>query len=226
MPDVVIINILRFLDLSELIQTVSKTCKRLYTIIYENSRLLRHCYFDFPLELTETQLQAILKHSVGFEEFLIGCATIKCSITSLNLLLTENLSHCNFLYWLDLTGCRLSTLCFLKNLKSLQILNLSECCNLTDEEFEIIVNCKNLDQLYLSYTTVKPMTIISIVSKLRLISLDVCGIGLSVRQCNDIIECTYSTLDFLYLTLQSSEDKDQFDRLLDKYRDCYIRTTR
>lgn len=116
----------------------------------------------------------------------------------------NELCNAKRLYWLDLTECRLSTLCFLPSLTNIEILNLSECRNLVSEDFEVISSLQKLDHLYLSFTNISPETTVRICEPLTLTVLDTSGIPLNIQHCARILK---PDLLFFHLTLESQEDK-------------------
>ncbi|KAJ8319296.1 hypothetical protein KUTeg_004387 [Tegillarca granosa] len=224
LPEVIIVNIFKYIQLTDLLQNVSKTCKTFYNIIRQNSVLWKHFYFEEfnVVELSESQLQSILTHSVQFREFLIPETELKLEVPTIDLLFTNHFCNSKFLYWLDLTYCRLSTLGFLKCLTNLEILNLSNCVNLIDEDFLAVAHCTKLDQLHLSFTKVSPHSVLKLASKLKLISLDICGVDLTVAHCYGILERCYESIMFIHLTLAIGENEQEFEILQSYYRDCSI----
>jgi hypothetical protein len=204
LPDIVLVEIFRSLDLLELVKNIALTNKRFHHIVHQNSSLWRHISADHQLELSLTDLRRILKHSVAFLEFLIPCATLHFSSADIDFIFVNELCNARCLYWLDLTECRLSTLCFLPFLTNIEILNLSECKNLVSEDFEVISSLKKLDQLYLSYTNITPEAIVSICEPLVLTVLDVAGIPLNIQY---IVRILKPELLFFHLTLESQEDE-------------------
>jgi len=113
LPVLVLIHILKFVSLQELLLNI----------------------IDFPLDLHREHLEHVLHHSIGIHIFNIPYSTLPSH--ELDFLFTTQLSSAN-LYSLDITGCRLSTLCFLKSFKHLKNFNISECPNLVDEDLEVI----------------------------------------------------------------------------------------
>ena len=88
----------------------------------------RHPRQNFPLELHREHLEHVLQHSIGIHIFNIPYSNLHVSSHELDFLFTTQLSRAN-LYFLDITVCRLSTLCFLKSFKHLKNLHISECPN-------------------------------------------------------------------------------------------------
>ncbi|KAL4233947.1 hypothetical protein ACF0H5_005602 [Mactra antiquata] len=130
LPDLALIQIFSSLELPELVTNVALINKRFYQIVHQNSTLWRHFSTDHQLELSIKDLRRILKHSSAFLEFLIPWATLHFSSADIDLLFIDKFRNAKRLYWLDLTECRLSTLCFLPFLTNIEILNLSGCRNL------------------------------------------------------------------------------------------------
>lgn len=211
LPDLVLVTIFRELDLQELLTNVAFTNKRFHQIVHGNSTLWRHFSMEHQLEVSIIDLRSILKHSVAFLKFCIPCATLHFSSADIDFLLVKELCNAKSLYWLDLTSCRLSTLCFLPFLSNIEILNLSECGNLVSEDFEVISSLKKLDQLYLSFTNITPETIVRICEPLTLTLLDISGIPLTIQHCARILT---PNLLFFHLTLESQEDEIWLNGLL------------
>ena len=127
------------------------------------------------------------------------------------------------LYWLDLTNCKISTLCFLKCLPNIQILNVSGCNNLVNDDFLAIQNCTNIDQLYVSFTEIKPSTIVLLISKLCLTVLESCAIPLGINDIQSIFSASYTTLLYVQLTLADTIDEKLFrQNFCQRYIDCSI----
>ena len=129
LPVLVLIHILKFVSLQELLLNISKISKPFHSLINETSSFWNNFEFDFPLELHMEYLEHVLHHSIGIHIFNIPYSTLHVSSHKLDFLFTTQLSRAN-LYSLDITGCRLSTLCFLKSFKHLKNLNISESPNL------------------------------------------------------------------------------------------------
>lgn len=204
LPDLVLVKIFSHLDIQELLKTVSVTHTRFNEIVKKTSCLWKHFSFDHPLELTLTNFRNILDHSSAFLEFLIPGVTLHLGSSEIDFELVTKLSNAKNLYWLDLTGCRLSTLCFLPMLCNLEILNVSECTNLVNEDFEIISKLANLDHLYVSFTNIRPDTIAFVCESLTLSVLDISGIKLNIEQCVRILQ---PDLAYLHLSVESQEDE-------------------
>ena len=89
-----------------------------------------------------------------------------------------------YMYSLNIIGCRLSTLCFLKSFKHLKNLNISEYPNLVDEDLEAIAELPKLERIYISFTKIEPATIVRVCSSIPNLSvLDISGIKLTVMHC-------------------------------------------
>jgi len=111
LPVLGLINILKFVELQELLLCVSKVSKIFHTLINETSSFWNNVECDFPLELHREHLEHVLHHSIGIHIFNIPYSTLHVSSNELDFLFTTQLGRAN-LYSLDITGCRLPTLCF------------------------------------------------------------------------------------------------------------------
>lgn len=207
LPDLALVHILNFIELQELLLNVSKVNKRFHYLINETSSLWKNFEFDFPLEFEYKHLENVVKHSKGIQRFHIPYATVHASSYELDFLFSTQLSRAN-VYSLDLTGCRLSTLCFLQCFRNLQILNISECKNIISEDLEAVLPLTQLERLYISFTNIEPDTIVRVCSRLsNLILLDVSGIKLTVVHCANILT---DKLRYFSLSLESDEDEIWF----------------
>lgn len=213
LPELVLVAIFKEIDVQDLILNVAVTNKKFYDIVQNNSVLWRHFSIDHEIELSLKDLQNILKHSVAFTEFLIPCATLHFDSCNIDFLLVTELCKAKRLCWLDLTGCRLSTLCFIPFLQKIEILNLSECSNLVSEDFEVISSLVKLDQLYISFTNISPETVARICEGLTLTLLDTAGIPLDVNQCARIIK---PDLLYFHYTPDSLEDELWLNELVSR----------
>ena len=217
LPVLVLIHILKFVSLQELLLNIYKISKLFHTLINETSLFWNNIEFDFPLELHMEYLEHILHHSIGIHIFNIPYSTLH--VSSHNFLFTTQLSRAN-LYSLDNTGCRLSTLCFLKSFKHLKKLNISKCLNLVDEDLEAITKLPKLERLYISFTKIEPATIVRVCSSIPNLSvLDISGIKLTVMHCAHLLT---DQLQYFHLSLESQEDEIWFYGLTKRFRNLTV----
>lgn len=140
-----------------------RLCKRMHDIIEQYSFLWRHFSPDNISSVMTEELLRILRHSFNFLEFVVMYRTFDCSPPKIDFIFTTELCNAKFLYWLDITDCELSTLCFLQYnvlTKYIEILNLSDCKNLVDVDFQTLKFCKKLIQQYISFTKIRPDTLV------------------------------------------------------------------
>ena len=220
-PEHILVSILKFLDLSHLLQSVNRTCKRLHNIIEENSILWRFFEFETIIIVGTIELKRILKHSAAFRRLFLPYSTRSFDAPLLDLMFVTAFAKSRHLYWLDISDSPISTLCFLRCTSGLSVLNLSGCKNLTDCDFHVISNCKELDHLYLSFTNITQRKFVEIASKLNLISLDGCGIKLSIPQCIEILQGDCRHLDYFQLSLSEETNTTVFRREVEEvFSDC------
>lgn len=207
-----------------MLQRVNRTCKRLNNIINCNSVLWRNISIENDeVTLSEESLQQLLEHSSGFWTFLIPFVQLTCKTPDVDWLFVKGFGKAKELYWLDLSECKLSTLSFLTCLPNLQIVNLCGCYNLVDEDFFAIQKCCKLEQLYVSFTKIKPSTIVLLASKLNLSVLDACAIPLSINNIQSIFDFSYGTLLYVHLTLENGINEREFRQTFcRRYLDCSI----
>lgn len=220
LPEHIIVEIFTNITITDLLLYVAPTCKYLNDIINENSKLWRDIDLDFPLVANLDTLKRILNHSFGFKSFLIPYAELTCTVYEIDFLLTRTLPNSKSLFWLDISRCRLSTLCFLNLMPHLQILNISECTNLVDSDFQVLEQCKSLDQLYMSYNNVEPETVVRVCSELKLTVLDLSGVRMKVSQCDKILK---PVMLHFQVSLAEEESEIDIENLRSKWRDCSIR---
>ena len=221
LPDLILIHILQHLSTEELLLKVNRTCKRLNEIINSSSRLWRYVAFSHQIIANGKQLNNVFKHSSGFWTFLIPCAILVCTTPTIDLVFVNGFSRAHSLYWLNITDCELSTLCFLKFLPNLEILNLSGCKRFVDEDFVALKDCKKINQLYLSFTAAKSNTVLSLCCQLELNVLDICDIALTLTECDRIMNLRYNTLTFLHLTLAPGLEEAVFRQNIEThYPNC------
>ncbi|CAH1798895.1 unnamed protein product [Owenia fusiformis] len=77
----------------------------------------------------------------------------------------------NKLQWLELDGCNMSTLSFLRYLPRLEILSLSRCENITDDDLSAIKYVPKLEQLYISHMGLSASQVLFNLTKHRLHNL-------------------------------------------------------
>ena len=219
LPDNVVISILKFLDLQYLLQVVNRTCKRLNSIIEDNSVLWRFFDFDSELSVKPCDIERILQHSSCFRRFLLPHRHFEVPVP--DNFIESSLEKCKYLYWLDLSDSLISSLRFLQKTPALEVLDLTGCKFLKDSEFTEIHNCANLDHIYLSFTNITPETFVEIASKQNLITLDGYGIKLNVSQCEKILKGICRNLQYFSLSLASSVDFLSFEReIVSAFGDC------
>ena len=178
----VLTHIFSFLTLDELLTSVNRVCTTFNFLIKESSKLWKEFDFYGALHIKETDLIYILKHSSCFRSFIIGYSEYCGSSDSLDFHLTTKLSLSRNLVWLDIRRCKLSTICFVQYLPKLELLNVTDCRNLYDVDFQVISKCMQLEQLYLSFNEISARTVIDMARNLKgLIFLDVFGLKLTIR---------------------------------------------
>jgi len=144
-----------------------------------------------------------------------------CRVCDIDYNFIKYFDKAKSLFWMTLVDAPISTLGFLVNVPNLQILNLTGCKNLVDADFLAVASCKNLDQLYLSFTKVSPETLINITTGKRLTALDVSGVKLKLQHCHDILRYSWETLLFFHLSLEEDIAQNQFElHIRDVYRGC------
>lgn len=143
LPDNILVSIFKLFDLQFLLQVGNRTCKRLDSLIEENSILWRLLEFDIELALKSSDLERILQHSSCFRRFLLQRSNFEIQIS--NTIIEGSLERCRYLYWLDLSDSTLTSLSFLRKTRELEVLDLTGCKLLHDSEFLEIHNCTKLD---------------------------------------------------------------------------------
>jgi hypothetical protein len=168
------------------------------------------------VKLTEDSLCHVLRHSRIIESFLLPCATCQCTPAKLDRFFT--LADFSSLVWIDITDSKLSTLCFLYGAPNLEIVNLSGCRNLIDDDCLVLKESKKLEQIYVSFTKILPETLQIICENKPLISVDACGVKLNIDNCRNILQNTRGELVHLHISLSSAVTKEGFKQeILDLY---------
>ena len=184
---------------------MKRTCKRLNSIIEDNSVLWRFFDFDSELNVKPCGIERILQHSSCFRRLLLPHRHFEVPVP--NHFIESSLERCKYLYWLDLSDSLISSLRFLQKTPALEVLDLTVCKFLKDSEFTEIHNSANLDLIY-KYNT---GNICEIASKQNLITLDGYGIKLNVSQCEKILKGNCRNLQFFSVSLASSVDFISFN---------------
>ena len=219
LPDLVLVKILSHFSIQDLLQTVAKTCTRLNSIVECNSILWSRFVPDYFSSVNIEQLHRILRHSAALTEFAIPYGTFTCCAPDIDFLFITELTNAKSLTWIDITDCPVSTLCFLKFLPNIEILNVSDCKNLVDADFHVVKTCKNLSQLYVAFTKISPDTLLSICSCLTLIVVDASGIPLQLGHCERLF---HPGLFYFQFTPDNREDEPLFQSLFRRYRDTSV----
>lgn len=116
LPDCILLMILEYIELKELLQVVNRICRRLNDLIVQCSSLWRIFDFKNPALINGEKLKGILKHSQGFERFLIGFWRIDCKIEKLNEIFQQGFYGSPNLYWIwiyQIVSYRLCRFCLL-----------------------------------------------------------------------------------------------------------------
>lgn len=221
LPDEILIIILRFITIEHLLKSVTLTCKKFHYLVEEVYLLWEVFDFSFPLDLTESNIKHIFRHARGFKQFLIPGTTFRCSAPIIDLQFTVGFITSRSLYWLDISDSPVSTLCFLRELPNIEVLNLTKCTNLSDLDFSALGFCLKLDKLYLSFTHILPSTVVELCGILKLTVLDVCGIDMLISDCENVLNSSLSSLLCFHLSLADSEESIVFhERVTKRYLDC------
>lgn len=98
---------------------------------------------------------------------------------------------------------------------------VSGCNNLVNDDFLAIQNCTNIEQLYVSFTEIKPSTIVVLTSKLCLTVLEACAIPFGINDIQSIFSACYTTLLYVQLTLADNIHEKIFrQNFCQGYIDC------
>lgn len=200
--------------------SINRTCKKLN--IDHTHVLWKNFEFNDTLKLSKKDIEYILKHSIQFENLNLACTTFTCYFGEIDYAFPRRLNGTHLIL-LNLSETRISTLCFLLESPNIEILDLSGCKNLIDEDFLIIRKCQKVEQLYLSFTHVSTESLKAITYSLTLFTLDVCGIKFSLADCDAILRHSYKSLLFFYSSVLDTEEREAFEtEIIDHYIDCSI----
>ena len=118
-PEIVVINIFRFMELKYLLKTIYLVSKYFYFLIWESSILWRNIDFSC-CEIRSCFLRNTLsRHNSEIRQIVFWRALRKIPCYDIDFILTTYLYKASLIWNLDLSGSQLSTLCFLPMLKSL-----------------------------------------------------------------------------------------------------------
>ena len=159
LPDVPLIRIFFFLDLENLLLIINRVCTRFYNLHEKTPVLWKICEFYEHLIIKEEDFPYIFQHAIKFNFFNIIYCTYTGHHYSFDYYCVTKLSNSNQLTWLNLTGTPISTTCFLQLLPNLEILDLSQCPNLNDNDFHAASVCHKLKTLHLSFSYLDPKTV-------------------------------------------------------------------
>ncbi|XP_053374540.1 uncharacterized protein LOC128547014 [Mercenaria mercenaria] len=220
LPDELILHVFIYIDLQHLLQSVNRVCHKFNDVIKKHSILW--CHFEFPeqLELNKTNLENILSHSVRIVDLFMPCTVLKCKIPEITKVFAA--SKFTYLDHLNISEAPISTLCWLYNAPNIRVLDLSGCSLLVDEDFQVLVDCFNLEQLYLSFTNITQTTLVKVCLNKHMYLLDACGVKLDVEHCRNLLKNVQGHMISIHISLQNNVDQNDF-----KYHiiDCFLDTT-
>jgi hypothetical protein len=218
LPDDVLVVVLSYIPLQDLLTYVNRTCKRLNDLIKTKSSLWRHFEFDWELNVKYGDLCEILNHAASFTYFLLPQGSvINCPAPDIDFIFLTRFVPARHLYWICLTDVPISTLSFIKYIPNLQIVNLTGCYNLRDEDFLVLRDCKELDQIYVSFTDIKPKTLSEIITGKQVIVLDACGVEFDIHECKTIVSPIFGSLLSFSLSLKADIETQDFNHQIIDY---------
>ena len=216
-----IVTIFNFLELEDLLTKVNRVCKQFYSLIKETSTLWRNIDFFHPVELTEENLSLILRHSRKIQTCFLPYATSLCSSSKIDRILTR--ADFRSLVCLNLSDSKLSTLCFLYEAHNLELVNLSGCTNLVDEDFLVLKENAKLEHIYVSFTRISPNTLQIICENKPLIVVDACNVKLNVEECRNILINTRGDIVYFHISLCWCVNAEEFKQeILDLFLNTSI----
>ena len=130
----------------------------------------------------------MLKHSRQFNKFLIdGCSTYNCTVPDIDFVFSTKFQYSANLFWLSLIYCAISTLSFLRFTPNSETVNFTGCRNLRDDDFIILKEWDKIDQIYVSFTDVKPGTLFLIIQNKPVKVLGACGVEFKLQDCSQLM---------------------------------------
>lgn len=212
------------MSLSDLLMNVNRTCKYLKSVIYYTGTL----WTDIDItrvnndcvSFTQDQFVGVLQHSRSFRSFIIPYVNICMSAWAIDDVFYRTLSLSTNLIWLNLMGCHLSTLSFIKYLTKLELLDLSNCHNLVDCDFGVIAACPKLEILNVSFTHIDSDTFTTILAPAlpNLTCLEAKGVWFSCGEIQQILEHAY--LSSFSLSLSPRASYTEFKDIEKTFADC------
>ena len=220
LPDVVLVNVLSYIQLQDLLTIVNRTCKKLNHLIKTRSFLWRNFDFDWDLHLKYDVICEILSHSARFVKlYLPRDNFINCPAPDIDYLFLTRFLPAKNLYLISMIDNPVSTLSFLKYTPNVQIVDFSGCHNLRDDDFLALLECKELDQIYVSFTDISPKTLCAIVKGKSVTVLDACAVEFDINECKQILSQICVSLLSFNLSLKEGVEIHDFNR---EIRDLYI----
>lgn len=202
---------------------INRTCKTFNIIIKSVSRLWRNIDIDHAVQLKKQDLETILKHSGSVYQFLLPYASYLCSVPEIDYVFTKYFEG-HKLWYLNLSAAPLSTLCFLSDAPNLELVQLCECKLLTSEDFLVLKDCAKLSQLWLSFTNISQEHLKIVTYNKPLIVVDVCGVLLDIKGCEDILTNTIGHIVYFHVSLKPEISEEEFKQhILDKYLETSIK---
>ena len=176
-----------------------------------HSFLWRNFEFEYPLVLTESALKTIVNHSSRFNKFMLTAGSLYNLQTScIDNIFQSGFCRSNNLYWISLVGAPISSLKFVEFAPNLEIVDLTKCSHLIDEEYLNLQYCHKLDYLYVSFTNITPKTISLITKGKGMTVIDACGIEFDIVECKSLISQVQDYLLHLSISLKQGIKETQF----------------
>lgn len=226
LPDEVLLRLFSYLPLIDLLRTVVPVCKRFEALIKTNSILWRYFNFDdleHEIIFSKNIWETAMSHINSCVEFSIPHAMYTFPKVAPTLDITLNLSRSHIQH-LDITGCPVSTLCFLRNLPCLETLIISECNNLSNHDMCALDFVKDT-LAYLSIGFIPLVTnqpLLTVLSSLfKMTTLDAPGVVFTLEEARKLLRNTVSLKNVLFSFPTNFVLGDQF-RLEDEFRNVKI----
>ena len=206
LPDEILVEIFSYLSSSEILRVISKVCLRFLKLIETNICLYRCISFEDSFPIDETVLRLMTLNPKNLVSVDLAFQNFKMDSITFNECISD-LQNAHDIKLLDLSESPVSDLLFLKQLKSLEVLNLSST-KITDSELKNMQNLSSLTHLYLAFNNLQMSNILDLLKDLKLIFLDVCGTTCTYEEFLKALSMC-DTLKGMHLSFSSMHDHRQ-----------------
>ena len=210
------------LELYEIITSLRPICRRFKEIVDSSGALWKNFSFPHMISFNGYNLLHIMRFCVHFVDFQVPYAHFDVNEVEINAIFNR-LSLCQNLKYLDLTACaKLSQLAFLQSVgHNLDVLMLSECENINENEFSNLFYCSSLKALHVAFTKITPDIILNTVMQNECLEIiDAAGIYFQFQCLRQILNSHKNA--FIMVSLHEDVTPDEKRHLNRMYSSLHI----